>query len=38
MGDGESPPPPPSPAKNLCYNTLKTLFWAVVIAPVPFLF
>ena len=30
--------PPPSPLLFLCYNPIKTLFLAVIIAPVPFLF
>ena len=30
--------PLPSPAKNLCYNSLKTLFLAIVIVTVSFLF
>ena len=30
-------PPASSPAKTLCYNALKTLFLAALIAPVPFL-
>ena len=29
-------PPASSPAKTLCYNALKTLFLAALIAPVPF--
>ena len=36
VGMGGVSQPPSSPAKNLCYNALKTLFLAVVFAPVPF--